>query len=499
MNAADSIQRLRLGDHLCCIYENDEEHRAILTPFIRSGLEREHKLLYVVDARTAETVFGYLEQDGLDPEAYRRSGRLVVADSRETYTRGGAFDPDSMLELLQAETDKAMAEGYEALRVTGEMSWALRGLPGSERLMEYEGKLNQFFPDKPCIGMCQYDMRRFEPEVLLDVLATHPIAIVRTQAFDNMYYMPPDEFLGPDRTGAELRRRIQNLEERQRNEEELRLREAEARREAEFSNAILDTAAALIVVLDPEGRIRRFNQTCEKLTGYQEEEVLGRSFWETLLPGDEIQEARRVFNQLTAGNYPNRWENEWVSRSGDRIRVAWSNTCLLDEQGRVEHVVGIGLDVTEIALMEQARRREQASLETYSCDPGTSATASSLGVSSLRSSQEQAFQELAEQFRSVLEQSMEQNLYKVEHHVSDTLRSMARRFGRLNAGPRDVIQVYLRALDEKTRKVSRSKARAFTDEGRLLLVELMGYLAGHYQNHCLGAAAQGEEAQGGGP
>jgi len=62
----------------------------------------------------------------------------------------GLFDPDGMIVLLRVETERALAEGYPALRVTGEMSWAPRGLPCSERLIEYEAKLNEFFPGGNC-------------------------------------------------------------------------------------------------------------------------------------------------------------------------------------------------------------------------------------------------------------------------------------------------------------------------------------------------------------
>src|SRR6056297_3193167 len=123
MQDLDSIKYLAVGDHLCCMYETEEEHRAILTPFIREGLKQKDKVIYIVDVRTAETVFGYLDREGFDTEGYIYSGQLVVAGSRDTYVREDRFDPDSMLELLHRETEKALNEGFRALRVTGEMSW----------------------------------------------------------------------------------------------------------------------------------------------------------------------------------------------------------------------------------------------------------------------------------------------------------------------------------------------------------------------------------------
>jgi PAS domain S-box-containing protein len=493
METLNSIENLVPGDHLCCMYMTEEEHRAILTPFIRGGLEKGHKVFYVVDVRTAETVLNYLKEEGISIDEYLSSKQLVIADSRDTYIKEGRFDPDSMLALLGKETEKAVQEGFKALRVTGEMSWALRDKPGSERLMEYEGKLNQFFPKNEAIGLCQYDMRRFEPEVLLDVLATHPIAIVRNKCYDNMYYMPPDEFLGPNRAEAELKRRIYNLEERQKNEKErlkfenaLQQSETQARREAEFTNAIFDNAGALILVLDKKGQIMRFNRTCEKLTGYSAQEVTGQNLWDLFIPEEDVQATRKVFRNLNSGQFPQRLENDWLTKEGGRIRVAWSNTCLLDEEGQVELIVSTGLDITEVSWMEKARKREFSTLQEYSGDTGTSVTASSLGIEALSKNHPQVFEETVAFLGTLLEQSIEQNIYKVNHGVSEKLRKLAEKLGNFHAGPRDLVQAYVQSIQEKTRDKHDKKARAYTEEGRLLLIELMGYLATYYYNLSLG-------------
>ena len=192
------IEELKPGDHLCCIYETDLEHQTLLTTFMRQGLDRGEKIFYIVDARSVEQILSYLREDGLDVEDYLKSGQLNVLSVDESYMLEGVFDPDGMICLLEKETRRALDEGYSALRVTGEMSWALRGLPGSERLMEYESKLNNFFPGNKCLAICQYDKRRFDPAILLEVLTTHPIVIIGTEFFDNYYYISPKERLYSD-------------------------------------------------------------------------------------------------------------------------------------------------------------------------------------------------------------------------------------------------------------------------------------------------------------
>jgi PAS domain-containing protein len=179
--------------------------------------------------------------------------------------------PTLCLPLLRAETKKAREQGYTALRVTGEMTWALRGLPGFERLIEYEIKLNEFFPGSRCLALCQYDRRRFEPEVLLDVLRTHPISVIDAQIYKNFYYIPPNEMLRRDELPAvELRRWIRNLAEHKRIDEMLR-------ETNEYLRNLLNYANGPIIVWNPDFRITRFNQAFESLTGYKEEEVIGQS------------------------------------------------------------------------------------------------------------------------------------------------------------------------------------------------------------------------------
>jgi len=190
------------------VYETEEECRAYLVPFLRKGLERGEKVLSIVDTHTAEAVLGYLRDEGLAAEPYLARGQLSILTAAEAYARAsmedGIFVPEKVIAFLQGQTERALAEGYAALCVSAEMTWILHGLCGSERIIEHEGKLNAFFPDSKCVGLCQYDRRRFDPSVLLDVLVTHPMVVVGTEVYRNFYYMRPPDVLGHDRQRAAL-------------------------------------------------------------------------------------------------------------------------------------------------------------------------------------------------------------------------------------------------------------------------------------------------------
>ena len=208
-----AISRMKPGDHYCGIYRTDEDHRAIIIDFVRQGVARGEKMFYLVNMQTAEQLKATLAAAGLEVEALIDNGQLVILTAKEAYLRDGQFDPHKMIQLLREETAKALAEGYTALRATGEMTWALAGEPGSERLVEYESLLNHFFPDSKCYAVCQYDRRRFDAEMLLDILHTHPQVLYGKEGFDNkdMYFVPPEAFMERDRQSATLDTWLKNL------------------------------------------------------------------------------------------------------------------------------------------------------------------------------------------------------------------------------------------------------------------------------------------------
>ncbi len=127
-----------------------------------------------------------------------------------------------------------------------------------------------------------------------------------------------------------------------------------------FVNAIIDVAEALVTVLDASGRIIRFNRACERLSGYTYAEVVGHPLWDRLIPESEAAAARATLADLLAGNFPKRFENHWQTRSGELRRLAWSITCLVDADGAVTHVIGTGLDVTDMRRTSDALRGIEA-------------------------------------------------------------------------------------------------------------------------------------------
>ncbi len=125
-------------------------------------------------------------------------------------------------------------------------------------------------------------------------------------------------------------------------------------RERDFSAAVVDTAGALVCVIERDGRISRFNRACEATTGFSAAEVCGVNIWESgLIPADQLAGAQETWAELVAGTFPTMHQNEWVARDGSRRLIAWSNTALRGRDGRVEHVIATGIDITDQAAAER--------------------------------------------------------------------------------------------------------------------------------------------------
>lgn len=130
-----------------------------------------------------------------------------------------------------------------------------------------------------------------------------------------------------------------------------------------FTSAVLDTVGALVVILDGEGRIVRFNRTCQETTGYSFDEVKGRCFWDLFLIPEEVEPVKAVFEELRTGQFPNEYENYWVTKDGSRRLIAWSNTALVNDEGAVEYVIGTGIDITERKRVEEEIEQRRQELE----------------------------------------------------------------------------------------------------------------------------------------
>jgi PAS domain S-box-containing protein len=228
-----ALEQLGPHDHFCSIYESPQEHYAVAIPFIQIGLDRGEKCIYIADDGTVGDVRQAMQSEGIDVDRATASKALVLATKEQAYLEHGSFHPDWMFTFWKEATQLAMSEGFSALRATGETEWVLRGGRGLERWMEYESRLTHTLSESNCSALCQYNRRLFPPELILDVIRTHPMVVYGSTVCRNLYYVPPDEFLGTNQTACEVERMLTNIREREHVEDALREQLTERRRAEE--------------------------------------------------------------------------------------------------------------------------------------------------------------------------------------------------------------------------------------------------------------------------
>lgn len=134
------------------------------------------------------------------------------------------------------------------------------------------------------------------------------------------------------------------------------------RDERNFISAILETAGALVVLCNRDGRIEQFNRSAQETTHYTFDEVHGKFVWDIFLPDEEIEETKQIFQQLTSGKDRMEHESHWLNRNGESRLISWSNTSIRDVDDNVNFVVCIGIDITEQRQAEEDARQRQAEL-----------------------------------------------------------------------------------------------------------------------------------------
>jgi len=152
-------------------------------------------------------------------------------------------------------------------------------------------------------------------------------------------------------------------------------------------------------------------------------------------------------------------------------------------------------DITERKRVEETKarveqlERELRSLERLSLSPKAATTAETLGLKPFRQAVPDTFNQVVQNYGDLMDLALEQQAYKVEHDISGKLRTIAEELGSFKAGPRDVVEIHSSALRKKASETSHARAQAYAEEGRMMVLQLMGHLASYYRTYSPGAIA----------
>ena len=351
-NLKEILENLELGNHLCYIYKDKERSLESIFYFIITGLERNEKCIYVVDERSKEMIIEYFEKKNFDLQPYMDSGQISFLTSKDTYLKDGYFDPDEMITLIKKNERKALEEGYEGLRITGEMTWVFSDLPGTERLMEYEMKLNQFFLESNAMGLCQYNENRFGPDILLDVIYNHPKVLIEDAFYDNPFYMPPDVFLS--RLKGEVDKKYY-----QRIKEEITERGLLEKKE-KLAKSSLKRASVEVYWITPEGKFLFSNETAKERLGFSKKEFNKMYVWD--IDPNYTKERREEFWEELKENKTKTFQSIHEDKQGNTFPVEITSQYV--KMDGEEYEFAFAKDITEKVETETELKEKHRELET---------------------------------------------------------------------------------------------------------------------------------------
>lgn len=174
-----SLFQFKHGDHICVFYRNEDALREVLVPYIAEGLRNGERCFCAQKPYMCRQLLYDLNFLGVNTEQAIRNGALEIHTEDEAYFPNKRFEPSVMMDMLMRSLEDALAKGFTGLRTAGELSWAAQGQMDCDQLLKYEKEVNECFPGKAAIGLCQYDMNEFAPEVLDAVVEAHRLNVAQ--------------------------------------------------------------------------------------------------------------------------------------------------------------------------------------------------------------------------------------------------------------------------------------------------------------------------------
>jgi PAS domain S-box-containing protein len=145
---------------------------------------------------------------------------------------------------------------------------------------------------------------------------------------------------------------------------ELKRAQEELQEERNVASAILDAVGTLVIVLDPQMRIVRFNRVCEQTSGQSFSDVCSRFLWDLFPHPEQAQRFRAALERLRGGQPAPDFETQWGGRGGDPRLVSWAITVLCGPENAIQYFIATGNDITarkrlESALLEISSREQR--------------------------------------------------------------------------------------------------------------------------------------------
>lgn len=258
--------------------------------------------------------------------------------------------------------------------------------------------------------------------------------------------------------------------------------------------AIVESSNDAIVSRTLDGVIMTWNPAAEIIYGYKAEDVIGKNV-STLIPEKYLREITPITKKIANGETIDHFETVRKRKDGTMFDVSLTLSPIYGFNNEVVGISVIARDITKRNVLkkqlESAKQKEQCEkelecLEKLVDSPDVDTVTKLFGFESLKDSLPVAFEELSNRYEDLLDLAIEENNNNADLNVTDELKFIGKQLGFLKAGPTDVLELHTLTIKNKTAKLDSELSQRYTEVGRRMALELMGYVTAYYRSHSIG-------------
>ena len=192
-------ERIPPGSHICQLYSKVTEIPGVTARLMRVGLSLSEKCLFAAAPAQIKELRDELQKLQVDVNGVIEAGQLVLQEERELFlaNNGKRFDPYFLLSSHQTFIAQALREGWQAVRISIDMTWLTKDIATPEQILKYEAASDAVFTfqNAPIIALIHYDHSKLLPSLVVEMLKLHPISVVGKYIKRNPYYLNSEQYM----------------------------------------------------------------------------------------------------------------------------------------------------------------------------------------------------------------------------------------------------------------------------------------------------------------
>ena len=174
----DIIGEAPWGTHLCLFYQTQQQLIEILAAYLEAGVgSNEYCVWMVSEPQTVRIARQIIRKEMKILTPYLKRGQIVILDRKPWQLENGKFNPDAMLAGWAEMERRALEQGYDGLRIWGDMGWVEE--TDWETIQHYEEQVDRATKQKHILALCAYPQEKCGTSKILDLISTHQSGLIQ--------------------------------------------------------------------------------------------------------------------------------------------------------------------------------------------------------------------------------------------------------------------------------------------------------------------------------